>query len=70
MEVIGTSPICPACGDEMDADDMLAHESDLFALAPREEEEDIECRSCGVQYRCSGGYIPQYRCTLIDEEDA
>ena len=62
-------PTCPACGHTMTDDEMLEHEDDLFAIAPNEENADIECPGCETPYVCKGGYRPNYT-SAIDPDDS
>jgi uncharacterized protein with PIN domain len=64
-----TNPTCPRCEHEMTTDEMVEYQGvDLFALAPKEEREEINCPSCGKTYWVQGGYIPTYSCA-VDEDD-
>jgi len=44
----------------MTTEQMLAHEEDLFAIAPNEAQANIECPACDALYVVQGGYVPQY----------
>ncbi len=63
------APTCPHCGHEMSTDEMLdSTEADLFAIAPDEQNAQIECPRCDKTYWVKGGYIPTYT-SAIDEDD-
>jgi len=60
--LVGPQPVptCPCCGYAMTTEQMLAHEEDLFAIAPNEAQANIECPACDALYVVQGGYVPQY----------
>lgn len=61
-------PKCPHCGYAMDADDMMkCRDVDLFALAPREENAEVNCPSCNAVYWVSGGYTPHYTSAVSED---
>lgn len=62
------APTCPHCDHAMSTDEMLAHDGDLFALAPEGGTAEIKCPNCGETYHCSGGYTPHYA-SAIDEDE-
>lgn len=61
-------PTCPHCGYEMNTDDMLANEDDLFALAPSENSAAVKCPQCDNEYAVLGGYKPHYTSAFSIEE--
>ena len=53
-------PTCPHCGYELNHDDMLAADDDLYALAPNEDSAVVQCPQCDKEYAVQGGYRPHY----------
>ena len=53
-------PTCPHCGYELNDDDMLAAEDDLYALAPNEDSTVVQCPQCDKEYAVQGSYRPHY----------
>ena len=51
---------CPHCEYELNEDDFQESEIDLWALAPREKEAEINCPSCDKSFIVKGGYLPTY----------
>lgn len=49
-------------------DDIHASGVDVWALAPDERREELDCPACGQHYHIQGGYRPQYT-TAIDEDE-
>lgn len=58
---------CPHCDHEYTSDEMNECQTDLWALAPREEIVDLECPVCDKEFFVKGGYRPEYT-TVIAEE--
>lgn len=65
-------PTCPHCGHELDHDEMHisfgASTSDLYALAPDEDEAVVKCPRCDKEYAVKGGYTPHYTSAFSIEE--
>jgi len=53
-------PTCPRCDYTMTDDEMIDSNNDLFAIAPKEEMEEVCCPSCDENYFCRGTYTPLY----------
>lgn len=68
-KIIEASPTCPHCNHSLTTDEMVDyHGCDLFALAPDEGREEVECPSCDKSYWLQGAYVPQYH-SAINEDD-
>jgi len=59
---------CPHCDHEYTADEMNECQTDLWALAPREETADLECPVCDKTFFVKGSYRPQYTTAFAEEE--
>lgn len=62
------SIFCPHCDYRLTDDDMVDATVDLFALAPREDETDLKCPSCNLNFWVKGGYQPFYTTAFAEEE--
>ena len=51
----------------MSSDEMLEAPGDLFDIAPKELEAEIECPACGVTYQVQGSYRPIYHSVILEE---
>lgn len=61
------TPTCPHCNHQFSTDDMEAVDStDLFALAPNEGTEGIECPICDQSFFVKGGYTPHYTTAFVE----
>lgn len=60
-------PTCPHCGHELSHDEMHDATVDLYALAPDEGRECIECPVCDKEYWVQGGYVPHYTSAAAEE---
>ena len=60
---------CPHCGYGFDDDDMLRANDDLFAIAPNEEDADVDCPDCKKSFYVRGSYRAEYE-TFKCEDDA
>ena len=60
-------PECPYCEQEFTDDDNYAQDSDVYALAPKEESERLKCPSCNKEFECLGSYIPEYETFTLEE---
>ena len=61
-------PTCPHCGHELNHDEMYDAKVDLYALAPNEGKECIECPACDKEYWVQGGYTSHYTSAYAEEE--
>lgn len=61
-------PTCPHCGHALDDDEMQTQPADLWALAPNEARECIECPRCDKEYWVQGGYVPTYTSAFVEDE--
>jgi uncharacterized Zn-finger protein len=59
---------CPHCDHEYTSDEMNECQTDLWALAPREETTDLECPACDKTFFVKGSYRPQYTTAFAEEE--
>lgn len=62
-------PVCPHCGymiDELDMPDIA--DFDIYALAPEEDTNVIECPQCDKEYWVRGGYNPHYTTAFAEEQ--
>lgn len=60
--------ICPHCDHEFTSDEMNSFDVDLWALAPAEERECIECPVCDAEFWVAGTYKPLYTTALAEED--
>ena len=58
----------PHCDHEYTSDEMNECQTDLWALAPREETTDLECPACDKTFFVKGSYRPQYTTAFAEEE--
>lgn len=65
---MSTKVNCPHCHYSLDDDDMHYQDVDLWALAPREENADINCPRCGEHFVVSGSYTPEYKTFRTEDE--
>lgn len=63
-------PTCPHCHHMMTTEQMVDYDGewDLFALAPDEMTETIECPSCHRDYGVRGGYTPHYTSAPTEDD--
>ena len=61
-------PVCPHCGHELDDDEMIHQDVDLYALAPMEDSACIQCPLCDLEYWVKGGYQPHYTTAFVEDE--
>lgn len=58
---------CPHCDHEYTPDEMSDCQTDLWALAPREEVTDLQCPVCDESFFVKGSYRPQYTTAFAEE---
>jgi len=63
-------PTCPHCGHMMTTDEMVDYDGDedLFAMAPDEHTDSIECPRCKRDYWVRGGFKPHYTSAATEDE--
>jgi uncharacterized protein YbaR (Trm112 family) len=61
-------PVCPTCGHMLTDDEIHSSGVDVWALAPDEGRDELDCPACDQHYYIHGGYRPQYT-TAIDEDE-
>lgn len=62
--------ICPHCQYPLDDDDMMQADCDLWAIAPNQEDAEVDCPSCKQRFWVRGGYKPEYEMFKTEEECA
>lgn len=58
---------CPHCDHVYSLDEMNECQTDLWALASREETVDLECPVCDQVFFVRGGYQPHYTTAIAEE---
>ena len=61
--------VCPHCRHAMTDDEMHNDPTDLYALAPNEDEADVECPACSSHFIVEGRYVPVYETRKPERDD-